>query len=80
MAVVLWQGVGNFTTVGRELWAVGGAQQVNYAGAVAAAVAKLLRNPGARQEQAGAAARVASENADAVMRIHEEIAGLMNGE
>jgi len=58
----------------------GGAQQVNDAGAVAAAVAELLRDPAARQEQAGAAARVASENADAVMRIHEEIAGLMNGE
>ena len=79
-AVVLGPDMGNFTTVARELLDAGGAQQVNDAGAVAAAVAKLLRNPAARQEQAGAAARVASENADAVIRIHEEIAGLMNGE
>jgi 3-deoxy-D-manno-octulosonic-acid transferase len=78
-AVVLGPDMGNFATVARELLDVGGALQVNDGTAVADAVAKLLRDPATRERQAKAAARVAADNADAVVRIHEEIAGLMNG-
>ena len=78
-AVVLGPDMGNFTTVARELLDAGGALQASDGAAVAASVAKLLRDPAAQVRQAEAAAQVASDNADAVVRIHEEIAGLMNG-
>jgi 3-deoxy-D-manno-octulosonic-acid transferase len=78
-AVVLGPDMGNFATVASELLDAGGALQVSDGVAVADAVAKLLRDPAAQARQAAAATQVASDNADAVVRIHEEITGLMNG-
>ena len=78
-AVVFGPDMGNFATVARELLDAGGALQVSDGTAVADAVAKLLRNPAIRERQTKTAARVAADNADAVLRIHEEVAGLMNG-
>jgi len=78
-AVVLGPDMGNFATVASELLDAGGALQVSDGVAVADAVAKLLRDPAAQARQAAAATQVASDNAGAVVRIHEEITGLMNG-
>jgi 3-deoxy-D-manno-octulosonic-acid transferase len=69
----------NFATVARELLDAGGALQVSEGTAVAEAVARLLRDSATRERQVKTAARVAADKADAVVRIHEEIAGLMNG-
>jgi 3-deoxy-D-manno-octulosonic-acid transferase len=78
-AIVLGPDMGNFATVARELLDVGGALQVSDGTAIADAVAELLRDPATRERQIKTAARVAADNADAVVRIHEEVAGLMNG-
>lgn len=78
-AVVLGPDMGNFATVARELLDAGGARQTADRQQVAEAVTRLLHDRTGRDEQAVAAARVASENADAVVRIHAEIADLMNG-
>jgi 3-deoxy-D-manno-octulosonic-acid transferase len=78
-AVVLGPDMRNFATVARELLDAGGALQVSEGTAVAEAVARLLRDSATRERQVKTAARVAADKADAVVRIHEEIAGLMNG-
>jgi 3-deoxy-D-manno-octulosonic-acid transferase len=78
-AVVLGPDMRNFKTVARELLHAGGALQASDGTAVADAVAKLLRNPTLRERQAKTAARIATDNADAVLRIHEKISDLMNG-
>jgi 3-deoxy-D-manno-octulosonic-acid transferase len=78
--ILLGPGMGNFRLIARDLLARGAAREVAEAGALAAAVEELLRDPARRAELAAAAGRWRRENAGAVERtlaiIREQISAL----
>lgn len=79
-AVIHGPDMGNFKTVAQQLSDAGGSLQITDAASLAASVALLLGDTENRAMMTSSASRVATENADAVVRIHEAISRLMTGD
>lgn len=78
-AIVYGPDMGNFKSVARDLAHAGGAIQIDSGQGLEASIASLLNDPARRECLALAAGRVASENADTVVRVHDEVSRLLNG-
>jgi len=78
-AIILGPDMENFATVTRKLIDANGAIQVTSAENIGNSVVSLLQDKIKRSRITTAAANVATENADAVERIHHEITHLLDG-